>query len=237
MFNFTNLIIFFKICGQVTVTQTPTVRTFQPQDSVVLKCRTSSGIAGWGLNWYQQKPGEAPKLLIRAADGRHTGTPERFSGSGSSGGSDFTLTISSIQAEDAGDYYCQSRHSINHHCGPSLWYTFGCGTELELTITRPTLSVLPPSKEEVSSTGSASLVCLANKGFPSGWSLSWKVDGNSKSGEDGHGVLQKNGLYSWSSTLTLSATDWNKVTSVTCEATYSSQPAVTGILRRSNFSE
>uniref|UniRef100_A0AAY4CKC6 Ig-like domain-containing protein n=1 Tax=Denticeps clupeoides TaxID=299321 RepID=A0AAY4CKC6_9TELE len=224
-FNVTNLIIkkkifFSEVSGQVTVTQTPTVRTFQPQDSVVLKCRTSSGIAGWGLHWYQQK---APKLLIRAADVRHTGTPERFSGSGSSGGSDFTLTISSIQAEDAGDYYCQSYHDIS---GSAVF------TQLELgTITRPTLSVLPPSKEEVSSTGSASLVCLANKGSPSGWSLSWKVDGSSKSGEDGRGVLQKDSLYSWSSTLTLS------VTSVTCEATYSSQPAVTGSLRRSDCSE
>uniref|UniRef100_A0AAY4CKD6 Ig-like domain-containing protein n=1 Tax=Denticeps clupeoides TaxID=299321 RepID=A0AAY4CKD6_9TELE len=225
---------FSEVSGQITVTQTPTVRTFQPQDSVVLKCGTSSGIDGWGLNWYQQKPGEAPKLLIKAADVRHTGTPERFSGSGSSGGSDFTLTISSIQAEDAGDYYCQSRHSISG----SYVFTFGGGTRLELgTITRPTLSVLPPSKEEVSSTGSASLVCLANKGFPPGWSLSWKVDGSSKSGEDGHGVLQKDGLYSWSSTLTLSATDWNKVTSVTCEATYGSQAAVTGSLRRSDCSE
>uniref|UniRef100_A0AAY4DHU7 Ig-like domain-containing protein n=1 Tax=Denticeps clupeoides TaxID=299321 RepID=A0AAY4DHU7_9TELE len=105
------------------------------------------------------------------------------------------------------------------------------------TITRPTLTVLPPSKDEVSSKGSATLVCLANRGAPSGWSLSWKVDGSSKSGEAGRGVLQKDGLYSWSSTLTLSATDWNTVTSVTCDATYSSQPAVTETLRRSNCSE
>uniref|UniRef100_A0AAY4DIT5 Ig-like domain-containing protein n=1 Tax=Denticeps clupeoides TaxID=299321 RepID=A0AAY4DIT5_9TELE len=222
--------------GQVTVTQTPREKTFQPQYTVVLNCRTSSGINGNHLAWYQQKPGEAPKLLIYYINSRYTGTPERFSGSGSSGGSDFTLTISSIQAEDAGDYYCQSYHSGGVYT-PSLWYTFGGGTKLELAITRPTLTVLPPSKDEVSSKGSATLVCLANKGAPSGWSLSWKVDGSSKSGEAGRGVLQKDGLYSWSSTLTLRATDWNTVTSVTCDATYSSQPAVTGTLRRSNCSE
>uniref|UniRef100_A0AAY4DJQ2 Ig-like domain-containing protein n=1 Tax=Denticeps clupeoides TaxID=299321 RepID=A0AAY4DJQ2_9TELE len=98
---------------QVTVTQTPRERTFQPQDTVVLNCKTSSGIYSNKFAWYQQKPGEAPKLLIYVINSRNTGTPERFSGSGSSGGSDFTLTISSIQAEDAGDYYCQSFHVIS----------------------------------------------------------------------------------------------------------------------------
>ncbi|XP_028811313.1 immunoglobulin kappa light chain-like isoform X2 [Denticeps clupeoides] len=241
MITMTFIIVFwvFALCvqevsGQVTVTQTPRERTFQPQDTVVLNCRTNSGIHSDDFAWYQQKLGEAPKLLIYDINSRYTGTPERFSGSGSDYGSDFTLTISSIQAEDAGDYYCQSVHYISS----SYVFTFGGGTKLELgTITRPTLTVLPPSKDEVSSKGSATLVCLANKGAPSGWSLSWKVDGSSKSGEVGRGVLQKDGLYSWSSTLTLRASDWNKVTSVTCDATYSSQPAVTGTLRRSNCSE
>ncbi|KAL1007613.1 hypothetical protein UPYG_G00089080 [Umbra pygmaea] len=95
--------------GQYTVTQTPAVQAVLPGQTVSLKCKTSSNVHGNNiLAWYQQKHGGAPKLLIYNANTLQSGTPSRFSGSGS--GSDFTLTISGVQAEDAGDYYCQSLH-------------------------------------------------------------------------------------------------------------------------------
>uniref|UniRef100_A0A3B4C9W4 Ig-like domain-containing protein n=1 Tax=Pygocentrus nattereri TaxID=42514 RepID=A0A3B4C9W4_PYGNA len=100
--------IYFCKTHYVNVTQTPAVKTVSPGDSVTISCKLSI-YNNNRLSWYQQKPGEAPKLLIYRATSRQSGTPARFSGSGS--GSDFTLTISNVQTEDAGDYYCQSYHS------------------------------------------------------------------------------------------------------------------------------
>ncbi|KAK2920711.1 hypothetical protein Q8A73_000196 [Channa argus] len=78
-------------------------------------------------------------------------------------------------------------------------------------------------------------MCLANKGFPSDWSLSWKVDSSSSiSWEESRSpvVLEKDGRYSWSSTLRLPADQWGKVDSVTCEATQGSQSSLKQTLRR-----
>uniref|UniRef100_A0AAY4AUM9 Ig-like domain-containing protein n=1 Tax=Denticeps clupeoides TaxID=299321 RepID=A0AAY4AUM9_9TELE len=91
--------------------------------------------------------------------------------------------------------------------------------------TRPTVTILSPTRDEL--TTQPSLLCLANRGFPSDWTLSWMMDGSSRTGASSPGVLEKDGLYSWSSSLTLTAEEWSSTKEVTCQASHSSESPVT----------
>ncbi|KAL4697583.1 hypothetical protein H8959_003281 [Pygathrix nigripes] len=92
----------------IQMIQSPSSLSASVGDTVTITCQASQGISD-DLVWYQQKPGKAPKPLIYAASSLESGIPSRFSGSGS--GTDFTLTISSLQPEDFATYYCQQYDS------------------------------------------------------------------------------------------------------------------------------
>ncbi|EMP41493.1 Ig kappa chain V-IV region B17 [Chelonia mydas] len=96
--------------GQIVMTQTPESLAVSPGDRVTINCKASSSVSSNYMAWYQQKSGQAPKLLIHSASTRPSGIPDRFSGSGS--GTDFTFTISRVEVDDAGDYYCQQGQSF-----------------------------------------------------------------------------------------------------------------------------
>ncbi|EMP32618.1 Ig kappa chain V-III region IARC/BL41 [Chelonia mydas] len=100
--------MFEESSGQIVITQTPASVTVLPGETVTIQCKASSSMSD-DMSLYQFKSGQNPKLLIHDANSRFTGVPDRFSGSYS--GTDFTFTISNVQAEDGGVYYCGQDNS------------------------------------------------------------------------------------------------------------------------------
>uniref|UniRef100_A0A8C8W1R0 Ig-like domain-containing protein n=1 Tax=Peromyscus maniculatus bairdii TaxID=230844 RepID=A0A8C8W1R0_PERMB len=99
-------------CADIVMTQSPSSLAVSVGEKVAINCRSSQSLTSGSshyLAWYQQKRGQSPKLLIYYASTRYTGVPDRFTGSGS--GTDYTLTITSVQDEDLADYFCQQHYS------------------------------------------------------------------------------------------------------------------------------
>uniref|UniRef100_A0A2K6JQV6 Ig-like domain-containing protein n=1 Tax=Rhinopithecus bieti TaxID=61621 RepID=A0A2K6JQV6_RHIBE len=98
--------------GDIVMTQTPLSLPITPGEPASISCRSSQNLLDSDdkntyLDWYLQKPGQSPQLLIYDVSSRASGVPDRFSGSGS--GTDFTLKISWVEAEEVGVYYCMQR--------------------------------------------------------------------------------------------------------------------------------
>ena len=90
------------------MTQSPGSQSVVKGQTVFIRCKSSTQI-GDDIDWYLQKHGEAPKLLIADTTARQSGVSDRFSATAHQ--TDFTLTISGVQTVDAGVYYCQQHNS------------------------------------------------------------------------------------------------------------------------------
>uniref|UniRef100_A0A8D2I5Q3 Ig-like domain-containing protein n=1 Tax=Urocitellus parryii TaxID=9999 RepID=A0A8D2I5Q3_UROPR len=107
------LSVFLSLPGswaQSVLTQQPSM-SGTPGATVTISCTGSSTNIGDGysVQWYQQLPETAPKLLIYGSSNRPSGVPDRFSGSRS--GNSGSLTITRLQPEDEAVYFCQSYDS------------------------------------------------------------------------------------------------------------------------------
>ncbi|XP_048411972.1 immunoglobulin lambda-1 light chain-like [Stegostoma tigrinum] len=205
--------------AEVTLTQPQSI-SIEPQGTVKLSCTVSgTSLGNSDVGWYQQKSGNTPRFLLYhdlTREVRGEGVPARFSGRSQSSTNAAYLTISGVQAEDDADYYC-GRYS----------YGFGGGTKLTVLtreVTRPLVSLLPPSPDQISAENEATLVCLVNNFFPGSVEVSWSVDGQTTDSgvQTSRLVRGTDQTYSVSSYLTLTASQWNSHKLYTCGVTHES---------------
>uniref|UniRef100_A0A8K9WYQ4 Ig-like domain-containing protein n=1 Tax=Oncorhynchus mykiss TaxID=8022 RepID=A0A8K9WYQ4_ONCMY len=119
------------------------------------------------------------------------------------------LTLSKAGWEQGELYTCRVSHFQHTQASP-----------LRRRQPDPTVSLLPPSSEQLSG-GSASLACLLTDYSPQGALVSWEVDGL----EVSQGVVtspeeEKEGLYRRSSILTLSKAGWEQGELYTCRVSH-----------------
>nr|6MTR_L Chain L, Antibody VRC43.01 Fab light chain [Homo sapiens] len=200
---------------QTVVTQEPSL-TVSPGGTVTLTCASSAGAvtSGHCPSWFQQKPGQVPRALIYCTNNRQSWTPARFSGSLRGGKA--ALTLSGVQPDDEGDYYCLVQYS-------GVW-VFGGGTKLTVLSqpkAAPSVTLFPPSSEELQA-NKATLVCLISDFYPGAVTVAWKADSSPvKAGvETTTPSKQSNNKYAASSYLSLTPEQWKSHRSYSCQVTH-----------------
>nr|6NIS_L Chain L, MZ24 antibody light chain [Homo sapiens] len=202
---------------QSVLTQPPSA-SGTPGQRVTISCSGSRSNLGRNtVNWYQQLPGVAPKLLIYSNSRRPSGVPDRFSGSKSD--TSASLAISGLQSEDEADYYCAAwDDSLNG------LYVFGTGTSVTVLgqpKAAPSVTLFPPSSEELQA-NKATLVCLISDFYPGAVTVAWKADSSPvKAGvETTTPSKQSNNKYAASSYLSLTPEQWKSHRSYSCQVTH-----------------
>ncbi|XP_067329243.1 immunoglobulin lambda-1 light chain-like isoform X3 [Anolis sagrei] len=204
--------------SQGTLTQSSSVSVSSGQ-TVTLSCTKDSGSWGSYASWYQQKSGEGPRFIHCNGCSRGDKISDRFTATAS--GNTGSLTIANIQAGDEADYYCGWWYST----GSS--YVFGGGTHLTITgqpAVPPSVSLFPPSQEELQSKNKATLACLMDGFHPGVVQVEWLGDGRTIStGVETTKPVKQGDKYIASSYLTLNRSEWEANESYTCKVTHESK--------------
>ncbi|GCB66168.1 hypothetical protein scyTo_0013546 [Scyliorhinus torazame] len=222
-----------------TLTQPPDL-TVTPGNTATLVCNTGIRDSNT-VSWYKQTPGEAPQWVLSfyyTWNDPSYGTgfsSNRFTSSANSDHSIYQLIMKNVEVNDAAVYYCgtwdnRTDSTLEHH---TVW-VFGQGTKRFVAAQQlpdPSVKLLGPSADEISTKGAGTLVCLVSKLSMCFAAVSWTVDGSPTSSDVQTSVASRNpdNSFSLSSYLAVPGRDWSsgKVYSCTVQQGAASKTTAT----------
>nr|ABO64184.1 immunoglobulin sigma light chain variable region [Ginglymostoma cirratum] len=220
-------------CGQCqTLTQPPDL-TVMPGNAATLSCNIGT-VDRYYVAWYKQTPGSVPQWILYYYHSLSAPTygsgfsSDRFTSTVNSGHNIYNLIIKNVKVDDAAVYYCGKWVSS------ASTRVFGQGTKLFVAAQQlpdPSVNLLGPSAEEMSSKGAGTLVCLVSKLSMGFAAVSWTVDGSLTSSEVQTSLVSRDpdNSFSLSSYLTVPGRDWSsgKVYSCTVQQGTASKTTAT----------
>nr|AFM90331.1 secretory form of immunoglobulin heavy chain [Callorhinchus milii] len=220
------LAVFSRVQAEVVLTQPPSL-TGKPGHPLRLTCKTSGfNLGGYYMSWVRQVPGKGLEWLLRyysptgSYNGFAPGIEDRVTVIKEDSNNIFDLTIKSPRVDDTAIYYCARIRGS----GPREIDYWGQGTMMTVTnaeTTPPSLYALLPYCGQSSSGGSVTVGCLASSYSPDPAIFTWRSNTNpiTDQVETYPSVLNKNGLYTLSSQLTIAE---SQLGSIYCKVAHKS---------------
>nr|7CVZ_O Chain O, Fab heavy chain [Mus musculus]7CVZ_Q Chain Q, Fab heavy chain [Mus musculus]7CW0_O Chain O, Fab heavy chain [Mus musculus]7CW0_Q Chain Q, Fab heavy chain [Mus musculus]7CW2_U Chain U, Fab heavy chain [Mus musculus]7CW2_W Chain W, Fab heavy chain [Mus musculus]7CW3_k Chain k, Fab heavy chain [Mus musculus]7CW3_m Chain m, Fab heavy chain [Mus musculus]7CW3_o Chain o, Fab heavy chain [Mus musculus]7CW3_q Chain q, Fab heavy chain [Mus musculus] len=190
----------------------------KPGASVKISCKASGyAFSSYWMNWVKQRPGKGLEWIgqIYPGDG-DTNYNGKFKGKATltadKSSSTAYMQLSSLTSEDSAVYFCARG-------GLTIDY-WGQGTTLTVSSAKTTApSVYPLAPVCGGTTGSSvTLGCLVKGYFPEPVTLTWN-SGSLSSGVHTFPALLQSGLYTLSSSVTVTSNTWPSQT-ITCNVAH-----------------
>nr|5MHR_I Chain I, 9BG5 Fab heavy chain [Mus musculus]5MHR_K Chain K, 9BG5 Fab heavy chain [Mus musculus]5MHR_M Chain M, 9BG5 Fab heavy chain [Mus musculus]5MHR_N Chain N, 9BG5 Fab heavy chain [Mus musculus]5MHR_P Chain P, 9BG5 Fab heavy chain [Mus musculus]5MHR_R Chain R, 9BG5 Fab heavy chain [Mus musculus] len=195
----------------------------KPGASMKISCKASGySFTGYTMNWVKQSHGKNLEwigLINPYNDGPSYN--QNFKGKATltvdKSSSTAYMELLSLTSEDSAVYYCAI-----HYYGISYWYfdVWGAGTTVTVSSAKTTApSVYPLVPVCGGTTGSSvTLGCLVKGYFPEPVTLTWN-SGSLSSGVHTFPALLQSGLYTLSSSVTVTSNTWPSQT-ITCNVAH-----------------
>nr|2VWE_E Chain E, ANTI-VEGF-B MONOCLONAL ANTIBODY [Mus musculus]2VWE_L Chain L, ANTI-VEGF-B MONOCLONAL ANTIBODY [Mus musculus] len=202
--------------------QQPGTELVKPGASVKLSCKASGyTFTGFWIHWVKQRPGQGLEWIGHINPGNGgTNYNEKFKRMATltvdKSSSTAYMQLSSLTSEDSAVYYCARSYS-NYVRAMDYW---GQGTSVTVSSAKTTApSVYPLVPVCGGTTGSSvTLGCLVKGYFPEPVTLTWN-SGSLSSGVHTFPALLQSGLYTLSSSVTVTSNTWPSQT-ITCNVAH-----------------